>query len=93
MRDNLILYNVEEKEEENTTQLIHTILESHLEIQDAKSIKIDRSHSKEKHVPLWQSLIISHHTYYFDHTYYLIIIRVIKIIFPFTAFLTMNLQR
>ena len=41
MRDNLIFYNVEEKDEENTTAIIQDILESQLEIEDAKLIKID----------------------------------------------------
>jgi tRNA threonylcarbamoyladenosine modification (KEOPS) complex Pcc1 subunit len=45
MRDNLLFYNVEEEEKENTDEKIYQILEEKLEIRDARSrIKIDRSH-------------------------------------------------
>ncbi|CAB3997350.1 Hypothetical predicted protein [Paramuricea clavata] len=44
MRDNLVFYNIEENEEENTTETLQSFLESRLGIENAKSIKIDRSH-------------------------------------------------
>ncbi|CAB4028745.1 Hypothetical predicted protein [Paramuricea clavata] len=45
MRYNLIFYNINEKEGENTTSLIHNILEEHLGIENASiNVKIDRSH-------------------------------------------------
>ena len=45
MRDNLIFYNVEEKEGENTTALIHKILEKRLDIENMSTkVIIDRSH-------------------------------------------------
>ncbi len=48
MRDNLIFYNVEENDEENSTEIVHSLLECHFKIQDAKSIKIDRAHRMGK---------------------------------------------
>ncbi len=48
MRDNLIFYNVEENEEENSTEIVHSLLESNFKIHDAKSIKIDRAHRMGK---------------------------------------------
>ena len=47
MRDNLIFYNVEENEEENSTEIVHSLLESNFKM-DAKSIKIDRAHRMGK---------------------------------------------
>ena len=45
MRDNLIFYNIEEHERENTTEFILKLLEEKMDIQDAATkIKIDRSH-------------------------------------------------
>ena len=44
MRDNLIFYSIKENNEENTTEVIHNLLESHFGIENAKAIKIDRSH-------------------------------------------------
>ena len=45
MRDNLLFFNIPEEENEDTTKMIHKLLEEKLEIQDAThSIKIDRSH-------------------------------------------------
>ena len=44
MRNNLIFYNIEEHERENTTEIIHKLLEEKMDIQDAATkIKIDRS--------------------------------------------------
>ena len=44
MRDNLIFYNIKENDGENTTEVIHSLLESHFGIENAKAVKIDRSH-------------------------------------------------
>jgi tRNA threonylcarbamoyladenosine modification (KEOPS) complex Pcc1 subunit len=45
MRDNLLFYNVEKEERENTDEKIYQILEEKLQIPDARNrIKIDRSH-------------------------------------------------
>jgi tRNA threonylcarbamoyladenosine modification (KEOPS) complex Pcc1 subunit len=45
VRDNLLLFNVEEEEKENTDDKIFQILEEKLEIPDARNkIKIDRTH-------------------------------------------------
>ncbi|CAB3987117.1 Hypothetical predicted protein [Paramuricea clavata] len=48
MCDNLVFYNIEENEEENTTEILQSFLESCLGIENAKSIKIDRSHRMER---------------------------------------------
>ena len=45
MRDNLLFYNIEEWEHENTTAIIHDILEEKMGMVNAKeAVKIDRSH-------------------------------------------------
>ena len=44
MHDNLIFYNIKENDGENTTEVIHSLLESHFGIENAKAVKIDRSH-------------------------------------------------
>ena len=45
MRDNLMFFNIPENEPENTTDIIHKILEEKMEIRDAQNtVKIDRSH-------------------------------------------------
>ena len=45
MRDNLFFFNMPENKEENTTEMIHEMLETKLGIEDARSkVKIDRSH-------------------------------------------------
>ena len=45
MRDNLSFFNIPENDKENTTELIHELLESKMEIKEARSnVKIDRSH-------------------------------------------------
>ena len=45
MRDNLLFFNVQEEEKENTDEKIFQILEEKLEIPDARNkIKIDRTH-------------------------------------------------
>ena len=44
MRDNLLFYNIPESKDENTTEIIHKLLEEKLQIEDSYKIKIDRSH-------------------------------------------------
>jgi FtsZ-binding cell division protein ZapB len=45
MRGNLLFFNIPESEKENTTEIIHDLLESKLEMTDARNkVKIDRSH-------------------------------------------------
>lgn len=45
MRDNLLFYNIPESKDEDTTNIIHKLLEEKLHLEDAsKKIKIDRSH-------------------------------------------------
>jgi hypothetical protein len=45
MRDNLLFFNIPENDKENTTELIHELLESKMEIKEARgNVKIDRSH-------------------------------------------------
>jgi hypothetical protein len=45
MRDNLVFYNISEQEKEDTTAIIHSLLEDKFEVRDATNmIKIDRSH-------------------------------------------------
>jgi hypothetical protein len=48
MRDNLLFFNIPEHEKENTTEIIHDLLEQKIEIvqiEDVrKHVKIDRSH-------------------------------------------------
>ncbi len=45
MRDNLLFYNMPEQSDENTTAMIHNLLEEKLGFEDAAmKIKIDRSH-------------------------------------------------
>ena len=45
MHDNLIFYNLPESKDEDTTNLIHGLLEEKLDIKDARvNVKIDRSH-------------------------------------------------
>ena len=45
MRDNLIFYNIPETKDEDTTNIIHKLLEKKLHIEDAtNNVKIDRSH-------------------------------------------------
>ena len=45
MRDNLVFYNIKENAKENTTEIIHKLLEEKFNIQNAsEKVKIDRSH-------------------------------------------------
>ena len=45
MRCNLLFFNIPESEKENMTEIIHDLLESKLEMTDARNkVKIDRSH-------------------------------------------------
>ena len=49
MRDNLLFFNMPENEGENTTEIIHDLLESKMGMEDARSkVKIDRSHRIRK---------------------------------------------
>ncbi len=68
MRDNLIFYNVEENDEENSTEIVHSLLESHFKIQDAKSIKIDRVHrmGKKQHGAAKLRAIVAKFNYFPD---------------------------
>ncbi|CAB4036793.1 Hypothetical predicted protein, partial [Paramuricea clavata] len=51
MRDNLMFYNLPEREDENTNNLIHNLLQEQLGISNAKTIKIDRSHRIGRRTP------------------------------------------
>ncbi len=45
MQDNLLFFNMPENDKENTTEMIHDLLENKIGIEDARSkVKIDRSH-------------------------------------------------
>ena len=45
MRDNLLFFNMPENDKENTTEMIHDLLENKIGIEDARNkVKIDRSH-------------------------------------------------
>jgi hypothetical protein len=45
MRDNLVFYNIDENKDENTTDIIHQIMEHKLGMENAaREVKIDRSH-------------------------------------------------
>ena len=45
MRDNLLFFNIAEHDQENTTQIIHDLQETKMEIVNAREkLKIDRSH-------------------------------------------------
>ena len=47
--DNLLFFNIPENERENTTDIVHKILEEKMEIRDAQNtVKIDRSHRTGK---------------------------------------------
>ncbi len=49
MRDNLLFFNIPERDQENTTEIIHELLETKMEIRDARNqVKIDRSHQIER---------------------------------------------
>ena len=49
MHYNLLFFNMPENKDENTTKMIHEMLETKLEIEDACSkVKIDRSHRSGK---------------------------------------------
>ena len=48
MCDNLIIYNIKENKDENTSEVIHSLIESLFGIEDAKMMKIDRSHRMGK---------------------------------------------
>jgi hypothetical protein len=69
MCDNLIFYNVKESDGENTTNLIQDIMENNLGIENAKSIKIDRSHRigrKQRTATTRQRPIVAKFNYYQD---------------------------
>jgi FtsZ-binding cell division protein ZapB len=43
--NNLLFFNIPERDQENTTEMIHELLETKMEIHDARNkVKIDRSH-------------------------------------------------
>ena len=45
MRDDLIFYNISEKNDENAKEIIHDLLENKLGLENAKeNVKIDRAH-------------------------------------------------
>ena len=44
MRDNLLFYNLPENRDENTTEVVQNLLGEKLGLENAKNIKIDRSH-------------------------------------------------
>jgi hypothetical protein len=45
MHDKLLFFNIQETEKENTTDIIHKLLEEKMEMEDAaRKVKIDRSH-------------------------------------------------
>ncbi|XP_028394412.1 protein unc-13 homolog C-like [Dendronephthya gigantea] len=45
MRDNLLFFNIPERDQENTTDIIHELIETKMGMTDAKEkVKIDRSH-------------------------------------------------
>ncbi|CAB4023602.1 Hypothetical predicted protein [Paramuricea clavata] len=45
MRDNLVFYNIDENKDENTTDIIHQIMEHKLGMENAaREVKINRSH-------------------------------------------------
>ncbi|XP_028409101.1 protein unc-13 homolog C-like [Dendronephthya gigantea] len=45
MRDNLLFFNMPENDKENTTEMIHELLETKMGMEDARNnVKIDRSH-------------------------------------------------
>ena len=69
MRDNLLFYNVEEEERENTDEKIYQILEEKLQIPDARSrIKIDRSHrvGRKRHAQRKPRAIVVKFNYFKD---------------------------
>ena len=51
IRNNLMFYNLPEREQENTDNLIQSLLEEKLGISDAKNTKIDRSHRLGRRTP------------------------------------------
>ena len=57
MRDNLLFFNMPESNEEDTTEMIHKLLETKMGMEDARTkVKIDRSHRigrkrEENHKP------------------------------------------
>ncbi|CAB3989434.1 Hypothetical predicted protein, partial [Paramuricea clavata] len=66
MRYNLIFYNIKENKEENTTEIIHNLIESHFGIEDAKMIKIDRSHRMGKQQGTKPQAIVAKFNYFPD---------------------------
>lgn len=66
MRDNLIFYNLKESKDENTTEVVHSLIESHFGIEDAKSIRIDRSHRMGKQRGSKPWAIVAKFNYYPD---------------------------
>ena len=69
MRDNLLFYNMPEQSDENTTAMIHNLLEEKLGFEDAAmKIKIDRSHrlGKKKQGEIKARPIVAKFNYHQD---------------------------
>ena len=69
MRDNLIFYNIKESDGEDTTEIIKDIMENTLGIENAKSIKIARSHrmgKKQAKTTIKQRTIVAKFNYFPD---------------------------
>jgi hypothetical protein len=62
MRDNLIFYNIKE----NTTEVIQNLIESHFGIEDAKMMKIGRSHRMGKQRGTKPRAIVAKFNYFPD---------------------------
>jgi tRNA threonylcarbamoyladenosine modification (KEOPS) complex Pcc1 subunit len=72
MRDNLLFFNVEEEEKENTDEKIFQILEEKLEIPDARNkIKIDRTHrvGRKRNAQRKQRAIVVKFNYFRDREF------------------------
>ncbi|CAB3983606.1 Hypothetical predicted protein [Paramuricea clavata] len=72
MRDNLIFYNIQEREHENTTKIIHDLLEEKIGMVNAKeTVKIDRSHrlGKRRNEPSKPRPIIVKFNYHQDREF------------------------
>ena len=70
MRDNLIFYNIKESDREDTTEIIKDIIENTLGIENAKSIKIDRSQrmgkKQAKRTTKQLAIVVAKFNYFLD---------------------------
>ena len=66
MRDNLLFYNVAENKEENTTEIVYNILESHFGLENSKEIKIDRAHRMGRKIKGKPRAIVAKFIYFSD---------------------------